>query len=385
MTDAGRARSARTSGLTNELVDDHRSGAGYFHADAGPPPRRTRPRALSPSATAPRRRACPRCCASLEFPPLGSEEPRGASIRRPVEAPLRNASSSRHGLRASLLSHGTRVGQLLPDASARARGRGPRRAARGRRRADRSRSTRGSSCACATRTATGSTCACTAAPEPLLEIRIALTNDEWSIRAPLEAAFTALPPGAAQRPLRDEDGGELGAPAEDGWSLRLEEDYGRRRAEFVAPRRRHQRADLRRPRLHVHPPDGHARATTTSSSSGTASARSSRSSRCGRASPSCPPITRTTPTRRPTAGAEPAQDARPGDSLRNAMAANIANERAERLVHEQRVQALTSIAERSAGRPVLDRRGVDEILGYDGNGLLSSRCDEQNPEPEPAA
>jgi hypothetical protein len=71
------------------------------------------------------------------------------------------------------------------------------------------------------------------APEPLLEIRIALTNDEWSIRAPLEAAFTALPPGAAQRPLRDEDGGELGAPADDGWSLRLEEDYGRRRADFT--------------------------------------------------------------------------------------------------------------------------------------------------------
>nr|MBA3748256.1 hypothetical protein [Solirubrobacterales bacterium] len=30
------------------------------------------------------------------------------------------------------------------------------------------------------------------APEPLLEIRIALTNDEWSIRAPLEEALGAL-------------------------------------------------------------------------------------------------------------------------------------------------------------------------------------------------
>jgi hypothetical protein len=29
-------------------------------------------------------------------------------------------------------------------------------------------------------------------PEPLLEIRIALCNDEWSIRAPLEDALTAL-------------------------------------------------------------------------------------------------------------------------------------------------------------------------------------------------
>jgi hypothetical protein len=72
------------------------------------------------------------------------------------------------------------------------------------------------------------------APEPLLEIRIALTNDEWSIRVPLEQAFTALPPAIAARPLRDEDGGELGAPGDEGWSLRLEEDYGRRRAEFVA-------------------------------------------------------------------------------------------------------------------------------------------------------
>jgi hypothetical protein len=71
------------------------------------------------------------------------------------------------------------------------------------------------------------------APEPLLEIRIALTNDEWSIRAPLEAAFTALPAGAARRPLRDEDGAQLGAPADGGWSLRLEEDFGRRRAQFV--------------------------------------------------------------------------------------------------------------------------------------------------------
>lgn len=69
--------------------------------------------------------------------------------------------------------------------------------------------------------------------EPLLEIRIALTNDEWAIRAPLEDAFTALPADVAQRPLHDEDGNEIGAPAEPGWSLRLEEDYGRRRAQFI--------------------------------------------------------------------------------------------------------------------------------------------------------
>ena len=71
------------------------------------------------------------------------------------------------------------------------------------------------------------------APEPLLEIRIALTNDEWSIRAPLEDVLTALPPGAARRSLRDEDGGEIGAPAQPGWSFRLEEDYGVRRAQFI--------------------------------------------------------------------------------------------------------------------------------------------------------
>jgi hypothetical protein len=70
-------------------------------------------------------------------------------------------------------------------------------------------------------------------PEILLELRIALTNDEWTIRSPLEDALGALPPGAARNPLRDEDGGELGAPAQEGWSRRLEEDFGRRRAAFV--------------------------------------------------------------------------------------------------------------------------------------------------------
>ncbi|HEV2785658.1 MAG TPA: hypothetical protein VGV67_04660 [Solirubrobacteraceae bacterium] len=70
-------------------------------------------------------------------------------------------------------------------------------------------------------------------PELLLEVRIALTNDEWSIRGPLETALTTLPPDAASQQLRDEDGNELGTPAERGWSLRLEEDFGRRRAEFV--------------------------------------------------------------------------------------------------------------------------------------------------------
>ena len=71
------------------------------------------------------------------------------------------------------------------------------------------------------------------ASEVLLELRIALTNDEWSIRVPVEQALSRLPVGAAQNPLRDEDGGELGAPAQAGWSRRLEEDFGRRRADFI--------------------------------------------------------------------------------------------------------------------------------------------------------
>jgi hypothetical protein len=69
--------------------------------------------------------------------------------------------------------------------------------------------------------------------ESLLEIRIALTNDEWSIRAPLEAALRGLPAEAAQRVLHDEDGAELGPPAQAGWSRRLEQNYVDRRARFV--------------------------------------------------------------------------------------------------------------------------------------------------------
>ena len=71
-------------------------------------------------------------------------------------------------------------------------------------------------------------------PRLLLELRIALTNDEWSIRRPLEEVLAALPPGVADGTLVDEDGNEIGAPADAAWSLRLEEDYGRRRAEFVS-------------------------------------------------------------------------------------------------------------------------------------------------------
>ncbi|MEA2151257.1 MAG: hypothetical protein QOD69_3087 [Solirubrobacteraceae bacterium] len=71
------------------------------------------------------------------------------------------------------------------------------------------------------------------APRSLLEVRIALTNDEWSIRAPLEEAFTALPVAATRIALTDEDGGDLGTLGDDDWSLRLETDFSRRRADFI--------------------------------------------------------------------------------------------------------------------------------------------------------
>ncbi len=72
-----------------------------------------------------------------------------------------------------------------------------------------------------------------AAAERRLEIRIALTNDVWSIRAPLEAVLTPLAPELAGKPLRDDDGDEVAIACADGWSLALEVDYERRRAGFV--------------------------------------------------------------------------------------------------------------------------------------------------------
>jgi hypothetical protein len=70
-------------------------------------------------------------------------------------------------------------------------------------------------------------------PELCLEVRIALTNDEWSIRAPLERALAALPAAALGRPWRDGDANVLALTGEDGWSLALEQDYGRHRQAFV--------------------------------------------------------------------------------------------------------------------------------------------------------
>jgi hypothetical protein len=69
---------------------------------------------------------------------------------------------------------------------------------------------------------------------PLLEIRIALTNDTWVIRAPLEHALTPLPAGVAGQPLRAAGGEVVAIAGAEGWSLALEADYGRRREAFVA-------------------------------------------------------------------------------------------------------------------------------------------------------
>lgn len=33
------------------------------------------------------------------------------------------------------------------------------------------------------------------------------------------------------------------------------------------------------------------------------------------------------------------------------------------------IERMTSIARRAAARPLLDRRGIDDIMGYDGRGL----------------
>ena len=65
-------------------------------------------------------------------------------------------------------------------------------------------------------------------------MRIALTNDTWAIRAPLERVLIAARAGLGGRPLCDEDGDEVAIVGADGWSLALEDDYGRRRDAFVA-------------------------------------------------------------------------------------------------------------------------------------------------------
>lgn len=72
------------------------------------------------------------------------------------------------------------------------------------------------------------------APESRLEIRIALTNDAWSVREPLQRALTPLPEALEGEPLRDDEGDEVAVAGEERWCYELEADYDRRRAEFVA-------------------------------------------------------------------------------------------------------------------------------------------------------
>jgi hypothetical protein len=76
-----------------------------------------------------------------------------------------------------------------------------------------------------------------AGPRPRLEIRIALTNDTWSLRGPLERALTPLPAelrGVALREGAAQDTGAVTVAGDDGWLLALEDDYARRRDDFVA-------------------------------------------------------------------------------------------------------------------------------------------------------
>ena len=67
-----------------------------------------------------------------------------------------------------------------------------------------------------------------------LEVRIALTNDTWAIRAPLERVLTALEPTLGGRQVCDEDGREVATFGADGWSLVLEDDYAKLRDAFIA-------------------------------------------------------------------------------------------------------------------------------------------------------
>jgi len=73
-----------------------------------------------------------------------------------------------------------------------------------------------------------------AGDEPRLQILIALTNDTWSLRGPLERALMPLAAELDGRALRDDAGTEVAIVGTDGWLLAFEDDYGRRRDAFVA-------------------------------------------------------------------------------------------------------------------------------------------------------
>jgi hypothetical protein len=71
-------------------------------------------------------------------------------------------------------------------------------------------------------------------PVARLEIRIALTNDTWSIREPLARALKPLPPSMLGQPVLDEDGETVAIAGDERWWYAIEQDYGSRRDEFVA-------------------------------------------------------------------------------------------------------------------------------------------------------
>jgi hypothetical protein len=71
-------------------------------------------------------------------------------------------------------------------------------------------------------------------PSLRLEIRIALTNDTWAIRVPIDQALTPLPASIAGEPVLDDDGETVAIAGEERWLYALEQDYGRCRDDFVA-------------------------------------------------------------------------------------------------------------------------------------------------------
>lgn len=71
-------------------------------------------------------------------------------------------------------------------------------------------------------------------PGSRLEIRIALTNDAWSIREPLQRALTPLPEPLDGEPLRDDEDQQLTVAGAERWCYALEADFDCRREAFVA-------------------------------------------------------------------------------------------------------------------------------------------------------
>jgi hypothetical protein len=71
-------------------------------------------------------------------------------------------------------------------------------------------------------------------PVAQLEVRVALTNDTWAIRAPLEGALAPLETLLGGRAMRDEDGVEVTTFGAAGWPLALEDHYAVLRDAFIA-------------------------------------------------------------------------------------------------------------------------------------------------------